>query len=72
MLLPKMIWNNGIIDINFIPADAFEFCYDTKIRKKVGIMITNFSANMYNIACANGITNVSMRTYKCWSEIFQD
>ena len=25
----------GIIDINFIPADAFEFCYDTKLHKKI-------------------------------------
>lgn len=50
----------GIIDINFIPSDAFEFCYDTKLHKKVGIMITNIAANMYNIATNNGITNVSM------------
>jgi hypothetical protein len=50
----------GIIDINFIPSDAFEFCYDTKLHKKIGIMITNIAANMYNIATNNGITNVSM------------
>lgn len=25
----------GIIDINFIPPEAFEFCYDTKLHKKI-------------------------------------
>jgi hypothetical protein len=48
----------GIIDINFIPADAFEFCYDTGLCKKIGIMITNTGAQMYNIVSQNGISNV--------------
>jgi hypothetical protein len=39
----------GIIDINFIPAEAFEFCYDTGLCKKIGIMITNTLAQTYNI-----------------------
>ena len=50
----------GIIDINFIPAEAFEFCYDTQSRKKMGIMITNIAANMYNIVTNHGITNLSI------------
>jgi hypothetical protein len=70
-LIGQLCWENivakddleqGIIDINFIPADAFEFCYDTKLHKKIGIMITNIAANMYNIAMTNGITNVAGRT----------
>ena len=49
----------GIIDINYIPPEAFEFCYDIKLRKKVGIMITNMAADMYNIVTSNGITNIA-------------
>ena len=50
MLLLKMIQNNGIIDINFIPAEAFEFCYDTGLCKKIGIMITNTIADNFNLS----------------------
>ena len=31
----------GIIGVNIIPNDAYEFCYDIKNRRKFGIMITN-------------------------------
>lgn len=48
----------GIIDVNFIPSDAYEFCYDIKARRKFGIMITNLAADMYNIATSNGISNI--------------
>jgi hypothetical protein len=59
ILLQKMILKNGIIDINFIPTEAYEFCYDTGSCKKYGIMITNASIQMYNIAYQNGITNIA-------------
>lgn len=49
----------GIIDVNFIPNDAYEFCYDIKNRRKYGIMITNLAADMYNIVTSNGLTNMS-------------
>lgn len=48
----------GIININIIPNEAYQFCYDVKLRKKIGIMITNSSVDMYNIA-AQGITNIA-------------
>ena len=51
----------GIIDVNFIPADAYEFCWDIKRRTKYGIMITNVAASEYNItALANGLTNINI------------
>lgn len=51
----------GIIDVNFIPADAYEFCWDIKQRKKYGIMITNIAASEYNLtAAANGLTNINI------------
>lgn len=50
--------DQGIIDLNFIPADAYEFCYDMKNRRKYGIMITNLAAETYNLAIANGISNI--------------
>lgn len=46
----------GIIDINFIPTEAYEFCYDTVLKKKMGIMITSDSLNEFNIFARNGIT----------------
>lgn len=51
----------GIIDVNFIPADAYEFCWDIKKRIKYGIMITNIAASEYNImALANGLSNINI------------
>lgn len=51
----------GIIDVNFIPADAYEFCWDIKRRTKYGIMITNVAASEYNItALANGLNNINI------------
>ena len=51
----------GIIDVSFIPADAYEFCWDIQKRRKYGIMITNIAASQYNIvASANGISNVNI------------
>ena len=50
--------DQGIIGINFIPPEAYEFAFDTKIRRKVGIMITNTAVDTYNIALANGISNI--------------
>lgn len=46
----------GIIDINFIPCESYEFCYDLTSRKKIGLMITNTAADMYNIAGYNGMS----------------
>lgn len=51
----------GIIGINIIPNDAYEFCYDLKNRRKVGIMINNTSADNYNLTNMLGL-----RWYK-WS-----
>ena len=42
--------DQGIIGINIIPNDAYEFCYDLKNRKKIGIMITNTAADNFNLA----------------------
>lgn len=75
-----MIYSNGIIDINFIPAEAFQFCYDTFLKKKVGIMITTFALNEYNIVARNGIVNStffngSQRDYSrlnCYEQLQQD
>lgn len=50
--------DQGIIGINFIPPEAYEFAFDMKARRKVGIMITNTAVDTYNIALANGITNI--------------
>lgn len=51
----------GIIDVSFIPADAYEFCWDIKKRVKYGIMITNIAASEYNItAAANGLSNINI------------
>ena len=50
--------DQGIIGINFIPPEAYEFAFDMKARRKIGIMITNTAVDTYNIALANGITNI--------------
>lgn len=39
----------GIIGINIIPNEAFDFCYDIKTRKKMGIMITNTAADNFSL-----------------------
>ena len=51
----------GIIGINIIPNDAYEFCYDLKNRRKVGIMINNTSADNYNL-----VNMLGLRKFK-WS-----
>ena len=47
----------GIIGINIIPNDSYEFCYDVKTRKKIGIMITNTLAD--NFYLSNIVRNQS-------------
>lgn len=71
----------GIIDIHFIPSEAYEFCYDLKTRKKFGIMITNFAADIYNIAAINGLSNYGVgnvniggnyRSLNCYQQLLND
>lgn len=56
-IIAKDQLDQGIIGINIIPNQAYQFAYDLKIRKKIGIMITNSAAQSYNIV-NQGISNI--------------
>ena len=71
----------GIIGINFIPNDAYEFCYDLKTRKKFGIMITNtladnfYLSNIVGIRAINGSSCAIGGAYSslnCYEELLDD
>ncbi len=71
----------GIIGINIIPNDAYEFCYDLQNRKKIGIMITNTAADNFNLAhtlgysSLNGATRTILGAYSslnCYEELLED
>ena len=73
--------DQGIIGINIIPNDAYEFCYDLKNRKKIGIMITNTAADNFNLAGivglrgTNGVTRTILGAYSslnCYEELMED
>lgn len=49
-IIAKDDLESGIIGINIIPNDAYEFCYDVKERRKIGIMITNTLADNFYIS----------------------
>lgn len=71
----------GIIGVNIIPNDAYEFCYDLQNRRKIGIMITNTAADNFNLAHAlgysslNGATRTILGAYSslnCYEELLED
>lgn len=61
-IIAKDDLEEGIIGINIIPNDAYEFCYDLKTRKKIGIMITNTLADNFYLADALGIRAINGAT----------
>lgn len=69
----------GIININIIPNEAYQFCYDVKLRKKMGIMITNTAAEAYNIAGqplsnipGQGPINIGGQNLNCFQQLQDD
>lgn len=70
----------GIIGINIIPNDAYEFCYDLKNRRKIGIMITNTMADNFNLSNSVGLRSITaastaLRGYSslnCYEELLED
>lgn len=70
----------GIIGINIIPNDAYEFCYDLKNRRKIGIMITNTMADNFNLSNSIGLRSITaastaLRGYSslnCYEELLED
>lgn len=69
----------GIININIIPNQAYQFCYDVKLRKKMGIMITNTAVEMYNIAGqaisnipGQGPINIGGQNLNCFEQLQDD
>ena len=52
----------GIIGINIIPNDAYEFCYDTLTRQKIGIMIRNTLADNFYISDVIGCRSINGAT----------
>lgn len=72
----------GIIGVNFIPNDAYDFCYDMETREKMGIMITNSTADsgagMYTL---NGLRTMNpgagyvsnkYRNLNCYDELMEN
>ena len=73
--------DQGVIGINIIPNDAYEFCYDLKTRRKIGIMITNTAADNFNLSNLlgirgiNGVTRTILGAYSslnCYEELMED
>ena len=72
--------DQGIIGINIIPNDSYEFCYDLKNRKKIGIMITNTLADNFNLSNSVGLRSITaastaIRGYSslnCYEELLED
>ena len=71
MVEGQLCWENiiakdqldaGIIGINLIPNEAYDFCYDMKTRQKIGIMITNTSADDFALATTMGINALTSRS----------
>lgn len=71
----------GIIGINIIPNEAYDFCYDLKTRKKIGIMITNTAADNFSLNAAFGLRGFSSAaiapggmysTLNCYDELLEN
>lgn len=70
----------GIIGINIIPNESYEFCYDLKNRRKIGIMITNTMADNFNLTNSIGLRSIksastALRGYtnlNCYEDLLEE
>lgn len=61
----------GIIGVNFIPNDAYDFCWDMETREKMGIMIMNSTADNGNgmLSWNNGFRSANFSQRLLWKQL---